>query len=261
MTATPLKSLPPFSNVIDRNAARTYFAIKDALHDDSGKVLADAIPDGLITADMIAAGAITAGKIDPLSANKSVVTDGSGQLANSAASATEVGYLSGVTSAIQTQLDAKAASNDARLYRNLVTLGSDVASSASTSFQDITGLSFAVTSGVNYRFYAVICYTTSDITIGLKASLTAPAVTHLAYNFRTGGSSTASASAEYQSYQYLADNGSATVQSITTSGGNLLIMEGFIRPSADGTVQLRFAPETATANGIVIESGSTLEWW
>jgi hypothetical protein len=42
-----------------------------------------------------------------LTANRAVETNGSGALAASSVTATELGYLSGVTSAIQTQLDAK----------------------------------------------------------------------------------------------------------------------------------------------------------
>ena len=44
-----------------------------------------------------------------LTASRAVVSDGSGKVAVSAVTATEVGYLDGVSSAIQTQLDAKAA--------------------------------------------------------------------------------------------------------------------------------------------------------
>jgi hypothetical protein len=46
-----------------------------------------------------------------LTANRAVVSNGSGQLAVSAATATEIGHLSGVTSAIQTQLNGKLATN------------------------------------------------------------------------------------------------------------------------------------------------------
>lgn len=42
-----------------------------------------------------------------LTASRAVVSDGSGDLASSATTATEIGYLSGVTSSVQTQLDAK----------------------------------------------------------------------------------------------------------------------------------------------------------
>ena len=44
-----------------------------------------------------------------LTASRLLVSDGSGNLVVSAVTATEAGYLDGVTSAIQTQLDAKAA--------------------------------------------------------------------------------------------------------------------------------------------------------
>ena len=44
-----------------------------------------------------------------LTASRAIVSDGSGKVAVSAVTATEVGYLDGVSSAIQTQLDAKAA--------------------------------------------------------------------------------------------------------------------------------------------------------
>lgn len=44
-------------------------------------------------------------------ANRAVSTDGSGALTSSSVTATELGYLSGVTSSIQTQLNAKAASS------------------------------------------------------------------------------------------------------------------------------------------------------
>lgn len=46
--------------------------------------------------------------ITGLTASRALVTDGSKNLASSATTATEIGYVSGVTSAIQTQLDAKA---------------------------------------------------------------------------------------------------------------------------------------------------------
>jgi len=42
-----------------------------------------------------------------ITASRAVASDANGQLAASATTATELGYLSGVTSAIQTQLDSK----------------------------------------------------------------------------------------------------------------------------------------------------------
>lgn len=53
---------------------------------------------------------LTAGQIidSGLTASRAMVTDGSKQLSSSATTATELGYVSGVTSALQTQIDAKA---------------------------------------------------------------------------------------------------------------------------------------------------------
>lgn len=59
-------------------------------------------------ADIKAAAAIAVNKLAALTASEAVVTDGSGFLASATGvSATELGYVNGVTSAIQTQMDAK----------------------------------------------------------------------------------------------------------------------------------------------------------
>ncbi len=46
--------------------------------------------------------------MENLTESRALVSDGSGDVSVSAVRSTEVGYLDGVTSAIQTQLDAKA---------------------------------------------------------------------------------------------------------------------------------------------------------
>ena len=58
----------------------------------------------------IVGGASTIVETD-LTASRALVSNGSGKVAASAVTATELGHLAGVTSAIQTQLDAKAASS------------------------------------------------------------------------------------------------------------------------------------------------------
>lgn len=62
-------------------------------------------PNGITDADIPDLDTLTTG----ITASRAVVTDGSALLAASATTATEIGYVSGVTSAIQTQLDAKLA--------------------------------------------------------------------------------------------------------------------------------------------------------
>lgn len=63
--------------------------------------------NSIVNADINSSAAIAVSKLATMTASKAVVTDGSGFLTTSTATATEVGYLSGVTSNIQTQLDSK----------------------------------------------------------------------------------------------------------------------------------------------------------
>lgn len=74
----------------------------------SGDLLKDS-PATIVNADIDAAAAIAVSKLAVLTASRAVVSDGSGILSVSAATATEVGYLSGATSSIQTQLNGKMA--------------------------------------------------------------------------------------------------------------------------------------------------------
>lgn len=63
----------------------------------------------IVNADVNAAAAIALSKLAALTVSRALVSDGSGVISVSAATSTEVGYLSGVTSAIQTQLNGKQA--------------------------------------------------------------------------------------------------------------------------------------------------------
>ena len=61
-------------------------------------------------------GAATTITSSDLTASKALVSDGSGKVAVSSVTSTELGYVSGVTSAIQTQVDAKLAKFDGSTY-------------------------------------------------------------------------------------------------------------------------------------------------
>jgi hypothetical protein len=61
-------------------------------------------------------GAATTITDDNLTASRALVSDGSGKVAVSDVTATELGYLDGVTSAVQTQLNAKIATYDGATY-------------------------------------------------------------------------------------------------------------------------------------------------
>ncbi len=81
------------------NALARFDGTTGKLLKNSAATLSDA---GVIST----AGALLTG----LTASRAVVTDGSKNLASSGTSATELGYVTGVTSALQTQIDAKFAS-------------------------------------------------------------------------------------------------------------------------------------------------------
>lgn len=70
--------------------------------------VASVIQSGVITNAMInASAAIAYSKLAALTASRALVSDGSGFVSAATTTATEIGYVNGVTSAIQTQLDAK----------------------------------------------------------------------------------------------------------------------------------------------------------
>lgn len=62
----------------------------------------------IVNADVSASAAIAVSKLEALTASKAVITNGSGIMMASLASSLELSYLSGVSSAIQTQIDTKA---------------------------------------------------------------------------------------------------------------------------------------------------------
>ena len=62
----------------------------------------------IVNADIKSAAAIAFSKMADLTASRALVSDGNGDVSVSAVTSTEIGYLDGVTSAIQTQLDNKS---------------------------------------------------------------------------------------------------------------------------------------------------------
>ena len=61
----------------------------------------------LVNADIKSSAAIAFSKMADLTASRALVSDGNGDVSVSAVTSTEIGYLDGVSSAIQTQLDTK----------------------------------------------------------------------------------------------------------------------------------------------------------
>jgi len=96
----------------------------------------------IVNADVNASAAIAFSKMANLTVSRALVSDGSGDVSVSAVTATEIGYLDGVSSAIQTQIDSKQATIDSsnRLNANLVGDGSI----DNTEFGYLNGVSAAI---------------------------------------------------------------------------------------------------------------------
>jgi hypothetical protein len=127
-------------------------------------------------------------------------------------------------------------------------LASPVANST-TSYADVTGLSFAVTSGTTYWFRFVIPYTSAATTTGSSWSINGPSTSLLSYTARYTLTATSETVHELGAY----NSGAASASSLAT--GNTAVIEGIIVPSANGTVIARFLSEVA-ASAITALAGS-----
>ena len=82
-----------------------------------------------------------------VTASRAVVSDGSGALSASATTSAQIGYLSGVTSSVQTQLDSKDAAFNGTNNKAVITDGSGDLATATVSSTELGYLS-GVTSSV-----------------------------------------------------------------------------------------------------------------
>lgn len=128
---------------------------------------------------------------------------------------------------------------------------------ATTSYADVTGLSFGVTAARTYRFRAQILYTVNATTTNGAFAISGPASpTTLIYRAERSESTSARTITEgITTY----DGVTATGNSAATAG-NVAIVEGIIKPSVDGIVVVRFNSDTAVASAVVAQIGSTLDW-
>ena len=141
--------------------------------------------------------------------------------------------------------------------RTIVELGGDVVNNNATAntIANVTGLSFAVTAGVTYRFKALIYYTATVTTTGSRWSVSGPvAPTFLSYTSSYGITATT------QTINYASAYDIPVASNLSSNLLNIAEITGIIRPSANGTFIVRFASEIANS-AITAKAGSTLEWW
>ena len=129
----------------------------------------------------------------------------------------------------------------------------DVASTASTAYQNITGLSWSLAASTRYDIECKILYAASATTIGLGIGWTGPASPLLTTGQMRSGLTTATVGGTTSVGN---DTGAVTTASVATTN-NHAFFEGFwSNGTTAGTLQMRFKPETATVNGIIIKAGS-----
>jgi hypothetical protein len=120
-------------------------------------------------------------QLDPLTASRAIVTDANKRLISSTTTATEIGYVNGVTSAIQTQLDAKQAtitgaattivSSNLTASRAVVSDGSGKVAVATTTATEI-GYVNGVTSAIQTQIDSKQATITGGATTIVSSNLT-----------------------------------------------------------------------------------------
>lgn len=140
---------------------------------------------------------------------------------------------------------------------NLVVLSADVTNNNATAntMADVTGLSFSVTSGEKYWFYANIQYTSAATGTGSRWSMNGPTGT---WRFSSQYSLTTT-SFTLNTGLSAVDTPAASNATSATTGSNNAWIEGFFEATANGTVVVRFASEVS-ASAIVAKAGSILQW-
>lgn len=141
---------------------------------------------------------------------------------------------------------------------NLVVLPSDVINNnaVANTMQDITGLSFPVVAGQGFYFRFTVAYSAAATSTGSRWSINGPAITLLRYHSEYSLTATTRTFGEGLSAYNVPAACNATS---AATAGNIAVVDGFIIPSASGTIIGRFASEVASS-AITANRGSILEW-
>ena len=125
------------------------------------------------------------------------------------------------------------------------------ANAVANTIADVTGLSFNVVANTTYYFRFFIVYSAAATTTGSRWSINGPATTFM--NYTSEYTLTATSITNNQGLAGYNVPAGASASSLTT--GNICIIEGIIRPSANGTVTARFASEISASAITAIASG------
>lgn len=145
---------------------------------------------------------------------------------------------------------------------NAVVLSADVTNNNATAntIADVTGLSFSVNAGETYYFRFIINYTAAATTTGSRFSVNGPgSPTLLSYRMEVSLAAAAGTDGVTTAISTAYDTPAGATATSANTAGNIAVIEGFITPSASGTVIARFASEVSSS-AIVAKAGSLLQW-
>jgi hypothetical protein len=117
-----------------------------------------------------------------------------------------------------------------------------------------TGLQFEVEAGKLYSFEARLFYNSASTTNGARFTISTPTTTVLSYSAEWTLTAT-TRSVNANSTQNLPSSSGAT----SLTSGNMAEVKGLVKPSANGTVKVRFASELADT-AITVLQGSHLTY-
>lgn len=136
----------------------------------------------------------------------------------------------------------------------VVILGADQTNST-TSFADVTGLSFSVAAATKYLIYTLAIFQTDTVTTGIKFSLNGPAAASLIlFNHSIPTATTSALNRSGRAFDTTA--ASTGIDIINTS--TLITLDAiFVNGANAGTLSLRFASEVDTSV-VTVKAGSVL---
>lgn len=128
-------------------------------------------------------------------------------------------------------------------------------------FTNVTGLTFAVTSGVDYAFHFYITFRSAATTTGWKAGVNHPGGTlDFWMNSDQIANGAAGVATHLTRHNTVVDDMTLLTSTVTNNVDLAIIIEGRYKCTANGTFAVRWANELAANTDMVIQKGSW-GWW
>ena len=161
----------------------------------------------------------------------------------------------GITGTLAEQADLQSALNAKQNAISRTFLANDVVNNnaSANTLADVTGLSFPVTANITYAFKFFIVYSSAATTTGSRWTINGPATTFMNYTSQY----TLTATSITNNAGVSAYNTPSGASASSLASNNIAIIEGIIRPSADGTVIARFASEISASAITAVASGKS----